>query len=145
MSACSYQEEPLLVPEPDPDMFAERVYPLLLRDCGFPACHGNTERFFRVYGPGRTRLRTEGLDLLELDPPTDDEIAESYGRARSMLKGVHGVEDSLLLRKPLARSAGGAGHEGADSWGRNVYLEPDDPAYETLYQWALSANAEKSP
>jgi hypothetical protein len=143
--ACSYQEEPLVVPEPDPNMFAEQVYPILLRDCGFPACHGNTDRFFRVYGPGRTRLRAEGQDLLALDPPTDEEIAESYGRARSMLKGVHGVEDSLLIRKPMARSAGGAGHEGEDSWGRNVYQDPQDPAYVTIWKWALSAEVQERP
>src|ERR1700755_2646142 len=40
--------------------FTNDVIPVLLRDCGFQACHGSPERFFRVWGPGRTRYPVPG-------------------------------------------------------------------------------------
>jgi hypothetical protein len=53
-----------------------------------------------------------------------------------MLDPVH-LEASLLLRKPLAISAGGSGHEGSDSLGRNVYSSMSDPNYALLRAWVL--------
>lgn len=136
IGACAPDSSVLYVPEPDAQEFAATVYPLLLRDCAFPACHGHRARFFRVFGPGRTRLNGE---VLPLDPALPDEVAQTYARARSMLSNNGSVLDSLLLRKPLATSAGGAGHEGDDNWGGNVYETQDDPAYMTLKAWALEA------
>jgi hypothetical protein len=70
------------------------------------------------------------------DPPTPDEIARSYDRARSMLAGSANVEDSLLLSKPLEATRGGQGHEGTDSLGRNVYSVPLEQGYQVLLAWA---------
>lgn len=138
LGACAPATATLDVPAPDAQQFSSKVYPLLLRDCGFPACHGSTERFFRVFGPGRTRLRFEEQEF-PLDPATPEEVYNSYTRARSMLAHEGNVLESLLLRKPLSKAAGGAGHAGDDNWGGNVYETELDPAYVTLKQWALSA------
>jgi len=133
--------------------FKREVYPVLLRDCGFPECHGAPERFFRVWGPGRTRLPVavtddlgmpvldeNGMPLLELpgpfDVPTADEQAGSKNFALSMID-QRGLADSLLLRKPLAVAAGGAGHRGVDAYGRDVYRTTQDSGYVTLARWVL--------
>jgi hypothetical protein len=132
---CSVDAQTLTVPAPDAAEFESTVYPLLLRDCGFPACHGNPARFFRVFGPGRTRLAPE-MGLFE--PATADELMHSYDRARSMLANTGDVRGSLILRKPLDESAGGGMHEGTDNWGRDVYGTSDAVGYQVLEAWALS-------
>jgi hypothetical protein len=123
------------VPRPSLAEFQTSAYPILLRDCAFEACHGGPDRFFHIYGPGRTRLLPTSKPA---DPATNDEITRSYDRARSMLIGGTSVDDSLLLRKPLERSAGGQGHKGVDSWGRNVYRHRGDVSYLALVHWAQS-------
>lgn len=134
-SACGHPTEDLEVPEAELAAFASEVYPVLLADCGFPACHGDPARFFAVFGPGRTRLPP---DLDAYDPPTAEEVALSYTRARSMLVSPDGPRRAPLLRKPLAVSAGGAGHHGDDPWGSAIYRTKRDPRYETLFYWAIS-------
>lgn len=131
-TGCADVNVELNLPAPDAAQFETQVYPVLLRDCGFPACHGDYRRFFRVFGPGRTRYR---LETAPFDPPTAEEIEASYYRARSMLANEEGVERSALLRKPLH-----AEHGGIDGWGQNVYLSETDPGYVTLYTWARSAD-----
>lgn len=132
--ACGDSEPQLRVPEPDAAAFASTAYPILLRDCGFPACHGDHGRFFQVFGPGRTRLSSSTMPY---DPPTSEEVMLSYTRARSMLAGENGPARALLLRKPLAPEAGGAEHEGDDAWGQPVYASPEDPRFRALRDWAL--------
>jgi hypothetical protein len=122
-------------PAPDFAAFQSEVYPLLLRDCAFSRCHGDPSRFFRVLGPGRTRLLPTTKPE---EPATAEEIAFSYERARSMLADAARVEQSLLLRKPLEPSAGGQGHDGVDSLGHNVYRQRGSQGYATLLQWARS-------
>jgi hypothetical protein len=134
-AACSYPDNPAKAPDVDATQFELSVYPIVLRDCGFPACHGAEGRFFRVYGPGRSRLRATSHVY---DPPTDEEVRLSFARARSMLEGVDDIEDAPLLRKPLSLGAGGAGHEGDDGWGQSVYASTKNPAYRALRDWALS-------
>lgn len=114
--------------------FEDEVYPVLIRDCSFQTCHGGASRFFRVFGPGRVRYR----NINAFDPVTREEIEISYRRTVAMVD-ARNPEDSLLLRKPLAVSAGGAGHLGADRFGRNVYRSVDDPGYIALSRWVFSA------
>jgi hypothetical protein len=45
---------------------------------------------------------------------------------------------SELLRKPLAVEAGGAGHQGVDKYGRDVYRTADDNGYVALARWVFS-------
>lgn len=137
LAACSYAREELSIPDADTQQFVDDAYPILLADCGYPTCHGSAERFFQIYGPGRTRL----------DPMTDayapvtaQELALSYTRARSMLISPEGPRRAPLLRKPLAVSAGGAKHEGDDPWGNAIYATKRDPRWERLFFWATDAS-----
>lgn len=127
-------EAPVAEPPPvDRARFEAEVYPVLLRDCGFPACHGNPSRFFRVVGPGRARLDpATGLYAA----PTSDELDASFDRARSMLVGAPSIDQALLLRKPLDASEGGGSHMGVDSLGRNVYASRADPGWRAIAAWA---------
>jgi hypothetical protein len=120
-------------PDVDRARFEAEVYPILLRDCGFSACHGDPDRYFRLFGPGRTRL--DAATTLYA-PATTEEIDASFDRARSMLAGVTDPRQALLLRKPLESSAGGAAHQGLDALGRNVYASTEDPAWQVLAAWA---------
>ena len=124
------------VPAADPVMFQSAVYPLLLRDCGFNACHGGEHRFFEVYGPGRVRLNPlEKPDT----PATPVEIDITYRRAVSMLITQGPIEHAPLLTKPLEAARGGAGHKGVDDFGRNVYATTKAAGYQTLLTWAKTA------
>jgi hypothetical protein len=113
------------------------VYPVLLRDCGFQACHGASDRFFRVVGPGRVRL--DG-DSEAFDGATGTEAGASFQSALTMLDAEH-PERSLLLLKPLAIEAGGASHGGNDAFGRNVYRTAHDEGYLAIARFVLAQPA----
>lgn len=125
--------------DPDFQTFVDEALPVLLRDCGFHTCHGSTQRFFRVWGPGRTRLDPSSREFEQLTP---DEWEASYEAAKSMVD-AHDPEQSLLLRKPLAIAAGGAAHRGADKFGRNIYRSTSDSGYAALRRWALAHSGKK--
>jgi hypothetical protein len=137
VSSCASGEEwSGRPPAADYAMFEASVYPVLLRDCAFSECHGHELRFFHVFGPGRARIDP----MLEpADPATAEEIRATYQRAVSMLASDRDIARSLLLTKPLESRAGGQGHKGTDVLGRNVYASADDPSYQLLRAWALSA------
>jgi hypothetical protein len=135
LAACGDAAE-LSISNPERAEFLSSVYPVMLRDCAFHACHGSTERFLQVFGPGRGRM---SATIRPLDPPTDAEIAHSYDRARSLINSSDPA-NSLLLRKPLEVGAGGTGHEGADDLGRNVYQTTVDPNYAALSHWVLGGH-----
>lgn len=105
-------------------------YYVLLRDCAFPACHASQDRFFRVFGPGRAR-----------EPGT--EFGAGIKNTEGIFARVSAQEfidpdnpsQSMLLRKPLAVSAGGMGHGGVDNFGRDVYSSINDDGYRALARW----------
>jgi hypothetical protein len=132
VGCASVVEEPG-PPERDRAVFDERVWPVLVRDCGFSECHGSAERFFRVLGPGHERLDPA---MRLADPVTPAELQLSYDRARGMIDASDPAQ-SLLLRKPLEVAAGGAGHEGTDRYGRDVYRSVQDPNFRVLVDWVL--------
>ena len=134
---CAGEQPELAVASPDMAIFQTQVYPILMRDCAFSACHGSSKRFFQVLGPGRGRLLPTTKPL---DPMTPEEISYSYNRTRSMID-ANDPQKSLLLRKPLATSAGGVGHEGVDALDRNVYGSKADPSYVILASWVLAQPA----
>ncbi|MBP9205629.1 MAG: hypothetical protein KBG28_16780 [Kofleriaceae bacterium] len=134
LGACAVEPAPLDVPSPSSQGFADRVYPILLAQCAFPACHGSPDRFFAVYGPGRTRFDPATEPYA---PATAEELALSYRRTTSMLVWPDGARRSPLLRKPLPVEAGGAGHEGNDGWGQAPFTGEDDPRWITLATWAV--------
>lgn len=136
--ACADPIEPARFAKRDFRQFQREVYPVLLRDCSFPACHGAPARFMRVWGPGRTRLPNEDGTIPEpFDTPTLAEQQASFGLALSMIE-ERDLVHSLLLRKPLSVEAGGAGHRGVDSYGRDVYRTTQDSGYVTLARWVFS-------
>jgi hypothetical protein len=138
LCACGSGEAKPVEVKRDFKLFQREVYPVLLRDCGFPACHGAKERFFRVWGPGRSRLATDNGSLPEaFDLPTGDELSGSYSLALSMIDGAHPAK-SLLLRKPLAVAAGGAGHLGVDGYGRDIYRTQEDTGFLTIARWVYA-------
>lgn len=113
----------------------QELYPVLLRDCAFHACHGGATRFFGVWGPGRERLDPH---TAAFDGVTGAEASASFQRALSMVDGEH-PDRSLLLRKPLAVAAGGSSHGGVDAFGRNVYRTVNDEGYRAIERWVLSS------
>lgn len=115
------------------------VFPLLLRDCAFVACHGAEHRFLQLYGPGRVRLDPK-LSKPD-DPVTLAEVQHSYDRARSMLATADRIEETLLISKPLEPAAGGQGHKGVDDFGRNLFASTRDQGYVLLLDWARSKGA----
>jgi len=120
--------------------FQREVYPVLLRDCGFPACHGASERFLRIWGPGRVRLpRAMGVPEA-FDLPTGDELSATYSLALSMIDNARPAH-SALLRKPLAVEAGGAGHFGVDKYGRDIYRTAQDNGYLAIARWVFTLPA----
>jgi hypothetical protein len=116
-------------------MFKTQVHPVLLRDCAFHACHGSSDRFFRVWGIGRVRLNPmdRELDL----PTTNNELDYSKQLAESMVD-FNNPSQSLLLRKPLSTEAGGSDHFGCDKFGRNVYRSVNDAGYLALSRWVVA-------
>ncbi len=139
IGACVAPSGNIDVPTADPAVFRETIYPILLRDCGFNTCHGTSERFFSVFGPGRARLDPATVPY---DPATPYELAHSYTRARSMLLDPDGPGSSLLVRKPIPEAQGGAGHKGDDPWGDSVYASTGDPSFIALYSWATASEAQ---
>jgi hypothetical protein len=134
--ACANVAEDPVLSTPDRMVFDAQIYPILVRDCGHSACHGSEARFFRVVGPGHVRL--DPATRLAA-PVTEAELALSYNRARSMIDPGDPNRSPLLI-KSLEAAAGGADHEGADSFGRNVYRSPDDPDFQALVRWALGVS-----
>lgn len=133
LAGCASVVEDRGPAERDRATFDERVWPVLVRDCGFSECHGSSERFFRVVGPGHERLDP----TMRLSAPvTEAELQFSYDRARSMVDPRE-PSQSMLLRKPLEVSAGGSGHEGTDNFGRDVYQRVDDPSFRVLVEWVV--------
>jgi len=133
LASCALEPLPADPPAPSRAVFDTVIYPILARDCGFPACHGSSDRFFRVFGPGRARLDEE---TALTDVVTPGELAASYDRARSMLSGASSAESSLLVRKPLEVDLGGAPHMGVDQHGRDVYSSENSQGYIALLEWA---------
>lgn len=135
-SACQ-PEEAWELPQANDVAFREDVYPILLRDCGFHACHGSSDRFFRVWGPGRVRLAPNAAAF---DDATSAEERATFQRAISMID-ANDPGRSLLLVKALATEAGGSGHLGVDKFGRNVYRSANSPGYIALATWVFSIKA----
>src|SRR5690242_12284627 len=119
-AACAEQPQKASFAKRSFPQFQDEVYPVLLRDCGFPACHGAAGRFFRVWGPGRVRLPGATSTPEAFDLPTIAELSATQALALSMID-ARSPARSPLLRKPLAVEAGGAGHFGVDRYGRDIY------------------------
>lgn len=132
-AACQSDPATELVPSADTQLFRDEAYPVLMRDCGFNACHGAPERFLVIFGPNRARIDPTTHHDTPVQPL---ELEVTHERARSMLITDGPVTCSLLLTKPLEKSEGGVSHGGVDDFERNVYQSVTDPGYVTLLKWA---------
>ncbi len=109
------------------------VQPVLAARCAFPACHGSARRPLAIYAPGRMRYEV-GWDR-PTEPVTDAELAANFAIA-SGFTTTTATGRAWLLAKPLATSAGGYYHRGADLYaGGDVFVTSDDPGYQRLAAW----------
>lgn len=134
ISACSgdlVKSDPL--PELDAAYFRCRVQPVLAKDCGQLACHGDARRYLKVYS--RNRLRDGGTEAERNAAFRDAERAANFANARAFTD-VRSPAKSLLLLKPLDEAAGGYFHRGAEIFGGgDVFASTEDPDYQVLLQW----------
>lgn len=120
--------------------FSEGVYPVLLRDCAFFACHGSTDRLFQVWGPKRHRINDLPLTGAQERARITQEMTATFNMAVGFVD-VNDPGNLLLLRKGLDAQAGGTGHLGLDKYGRNVYRSGSSPGYVTLAKWVYELQA----
>ncbi|MCC6337071.1 MAG: hypothetical protein IT380_24145 [Myxococcales bacterium] len=121
-------------PALDRAYFEAVVEPELLHSCAFSNCHGAPQRPLRLFSPAGLRLRA-GLPTDGLVP---EEHQANFERARlSAAPTAAALSD--LLRKPLQEAAGGAGHEGVDAFGKNVYPTKEDARWKALADWVAGA------
>jgi hypothetical protein len=97
------------------DAFKATVQPILTQHgCNAASCHGAPQSdFFTTCGE------------------SDDELAFNFSQAWSFVNDP--VEDSQILRVPLAVSAGGRGHTGGDQ-----FASTTDGDYTTIRTWAAA-------
>ena len=95
------------------DTFKQKVQPILTtHGCNAGSCHGAPQSDFYI---------TCG--------DSDDEVAFNFSQAWSFVNSP--VEDSQVLRVPLAAGAGGRGHTGGDQ-----FASTTDADYVTIRDWA---------
>ena len=130
LAACVELPPPEAVPAPDLATFAADVQPVLDARCATPSCHGRPERPLTVFSPRRYR-RDPARRFLD-EPLAADELAANAASVASFgfTIGSDGLEDSLVLRKPLALAAGGARHQGGE-----IFVSRADREYRALYRW----------
>ena len=136
------EEEPWKITESSTTslLYTEGVYPVLLRDCAFFACHGSTDRLFQVWGPKRHRIDDLPLTGDDERRRIDAEMQQTFNMAIGFVD-INDPGNSLLLRKPLDSQAGGTGHLGLDKYGRNVYRSASSPGYIALAKWVYDLQA----
>lgn len=123
-------------PTLDVAFFRCHVQPVLVGSCGALLCHGNQERFFRLFGRNRFRpLFGDKENRQRNTPLSDDEIQFNYDSALAYVD-ASSPDDSYLLAKPLDQKSGGFYHGGATEFGSgDVFLDRDDPGYKAIREW----------
>jgi hypothetical protein len=97
------------------DSFKATVQPILTKHgCNAASCHGAPQSDFFITCGG-----------------SDDELAFNFSQAWSFVNAP--VEDSQILRVPLAVSAGGRGHTGGDQ-----FASTTDGDYTAIKTWAAA-------
>jgi hypothetical protein len=117
----------------DEAYFRCRVQPVLTKSCSAFLCHGDPERYFRVYARNRLRLGgTEATRNRALDPA---ERAFNFASASGFVDGASPAT-SLLLMKPLDENGGGYYHGGATEFGQgDVFSTRNEPEFKVLAAW----------
>jgi hypothetical protein len=117
----------------DRAFFDCRVQPVLTKSCSALLCHGDPERYYRVYARNRLRLGgTEATRNRKLDAP---ERAFNFASALGFVNADEHAS-SLLLMKPLEESGGGYYHGGATEFGQgNVFASRNEPDFMVIERW----------
>jgi hypothetical protein len=131
------------LPALDEPYFRCHVQPVLTKNCATYACHGSSDRAFRVYA--RNRLRFGISDISQINAPlSDEERALNLEAARAFVD-VGAAAQSFLLKKPLETSAGGYYHGATRLGTSNVFSSVKDAEYQILASWvngAVEANSQ---
>ena len=122
------------VPSPDKKLdeavFKCSVEPVLVRQCSYTACHGLAGSALRVYSPGKLRAaRPADIDTA-IAPLTPEEHHANFLSAAGFSFGGPEVLDNLLVRKPLAPTAGGYAHEGGP-----IFTSTADAEWIAIRNW----------
>jgi hypothetical protein len=124
----------------DEAYFRCKVQPILTRSCAAYACHGSSDRYFKLFG--RNRLRIGGTIATLNAPMTAAERAWNYDAARAQVD-LASPAASYLLLKPLAAAAGGYYHGATTLFAKqNVFLDALDSDYLILEKWIHGEKAE---
>lgn len=141
-AACGELDAPVGPAELDPHFFRCEVEPVLIKSCGQLACHGNPERFFRIFG--RNRLRY-GLPPEKRNEPLGEGESKHNLASAAAYVDREAPETSLLLVKPLDQKAGGSYHGGALELAQgDVYLSKEEADYQALAAWTRGAKDDPS-
>jgi len=126
-------EDPAPEPKVDEAYFRCKVQPVLTKSCAAFACHGDGQRYFRLYA--RNRLRDGGTEAERNALLRDSERAFNFASARAFVDAVQS-DQSLLLLKPLDQVAGGYYHGGAAEFNKgDVYMSRDEADFKVLVAW----------
>src|SRR3569623_1895681 len=107
--------EEMYTSNPNFQTFKDKVQPILMKhSCNAGNCHGAPQSDFNI---------TCGQD--------DTQLAFNFSQAWSVVNTP--VDDSQILRVPLAVIAGGRGHTGGDQ-----FSGTDDADYTAIHDWAMS-------
>ncbi len=130
--------DPASLPDVDYDYFVKHVQPILEHRCAFFACHGSRERFLQIYQETRLRENPDPNPIFQAPSPlTPEELQRNFEQTAGILYGFDDPQASPLFSKPLqpgTRHAGATLFEGPD-----VFLNRQDPDYQTLLRWARGA------
>lgn len=113
--------------DPGRERFAGEAGPLLARRCGDVGCHGNRERPYVLYAPGRLRLGDARGSVLSAA-----ELEANYRATLGFLDADRPAE-TTLLRKALSSGGPGAHKGGA------IFEAPSDPECRALARWITGA------
>jgi len=121
----------------DEPYFRCRVQPVLTKSCSAFACHGDGQRYFRVYA--RNRLRLGGSEAGRNALLRDAERQYNFASARGFVDETEPGQ-SLLLLKALDERAGGYYHGGATEYGQgDVFASREDPDFLVVSRWVEGA------
>jgi len=117
-----------------PEGFATTTLPTLMMNpkysAGFDAYKSNVQPIFDAHGCTSSNCHGAPQSDFYITCGSDDtQLAFNFSQAWSFVNSP--VDDSQLLRVPLAVNAGGRGHTGGDQ-----FPSTDDGDYKTIHDWA---------
>ncbi len=126
------------LPDVDFAYFVRHIQPILEHRCAFFACHGSRDRSLQIYQEVRLREIPDPNPIFEAPAPlTPEELERNFEQTAGLLFGFDDPQDSPLFSKPLQP---GTRHAGATLFGGpDVFLNREDPDYQTLLRWARGA------